>query len=34
VMITAAILARQLGVDLDRAVEERLGSPAWRGRRR
>ena len=28
VMITAAILARQLGVDLDRAVQERLGSSA------
>ena len=34
VMIAAAILARQLGVDLDRAVEDRLGSPAWRSRRR
>ena len=27
-MIAAAILARQLGVDLDRAVEDRLGSPS------
>ena len=34
VMIAAAILARQLGVDLDQAVENRLGSPTWRGRRR
>ena len=32
VMIAAAILARQLGVDLDRAVEAKLGGPAWRGR--
>ena len=34
VMITAASLARQLGVDLDRAIEDRLGSPTRRGRRR
>jgi NTP pyrophosphatase (non-canonical NTP hydrolase) len=32
VMIAAAILARQLGVDLDRAIEVKLGGPAWRGR--
>jgi NTP pyrophosphatase (non-canonical NTP hydrolase) len=32
VMIAAAILARQLGVDLDQAVEAKLGRPAWRGR--
>jgi NTP pyrophosphatase (non-canonical NTP hydrolase) len=32
VMIAAAILARQLGVDLDRAIEGKLGRPAWRGR--
>ena len=32
VMIAAAILARQLGVDLDRAIEAKLGGPAWRGR--
>lgn len=32
VMIAAAILARQLGVDLDRAIEAKLGRPAWRGR--
>jgi NTP pyrophosphatase (non-canonical NTP hydrolase) len=32
VVIAAAVLARQLGVDLDRAIEARLGSPAWRGR--
>lgn len=34
VIVAAAVLARQLGVDLDRAVEARLGSAAWRGRRR
>ena len=32
VVVAAAILARQLGVNLDRAIEARLGSPAWRGR--
>jgi NTP pyrophosphatase (non-canonical NTP hydrolase) len=32
VVIAAAVLARQLGVNLDRAIEARLGSPAWRGR--
>lgn len=32
VVVAAAILARQLGVGLDRAIEARLGSPAWRGR--
>jgi NTP pyrophosphatase (non-canonical NTP hydrolase) len=32
VMIAAAILARQLGVDLDRAIEGKLGRPAWKGR--
>ena len=32
VVVAAAILARQLGVDLERAIEARLGSPAWRGR--
>ena len=32
VVIAAAILGRQLGVDLDRAIEARLGSSAWRGR--
>jgi NTP pyrophosphatase (non-canonical NTP hydrolase) len=32
VVIAAAILARQLGVDLDRAIEAKLGRPAWRGR--
>jgi NTP pyrophosphatase (non-canonical NTP hydrolase) len=31
VMIAAAILARQLGVDLDGAMEAKLGRPAWRG---
>ena len=30
VMIAAAILARQLEVNLDRAIEDRLGSAAWR----
>ncbi len=29
VMIAAAILARQLGVDLDKQVEAKLGSPSW-----
>jgi hypothetical protein len=28
-MITAAILARQLGVDLEKQVEAKLGSPSW-----
>ena len=32
VVIAAAILARQLGVNLDRAIEAKLGRPAWRGR--
>jgi NTP pyrophosphatase (non-canonical NTP hydrolase) len=29
VVITAAILARQLGVDLDKQIESKLGSPGW-----
>lgn len=29
VVIAAAILARQLGVDLDKHVEGKLGSPSW-----
>jgi NTP pyrophosphatase (non-canonical NTP hydrolase) len=29
VVIAAAILARQLGVDLDQQVEAKLGSPSW-----
>jgi hypothetical protein len=29
VVIAAAILARQLGVDLDKQVEAKLGSPSW-----
>ena len=29
VMIAAAILARQLGVDLEKQVEAKLGSPSW-----
>jgi NTP pyrophosphatase (non-canonical NTP hydrolase) len=29
VVIAAAILARQLGVDLDQQVETKLGSPSW-----
>jgi NTP pyrophosphatase (non-canonical NTP hydrolase) len=29
VVITAAILARQLGIDLDKQVEGKLGSPSW-----
>ena len=32
VVVAAAILGRQLGVDLERAIEARLGSPVWRGR--
>ena len=32
VTIAAAILARQLGLDLDRAIEAKLGRPAWRAR--
>ena len=28
-MIAAAILARQLGIDLDRQVEAKLGSASW-----
>ena len=32
VVIAAAILARQLGVNLDRAIEVKLGRPAWRAR--
>jgi hypothetical protein len=31
-VIAAAILARQLGVNLDRAIEAKLGRPAWRAR--
>jgi NTP pyrophosphatase (non-canonical NTP hydrolase) len=31
VVIAAAILARQLGVDLDRQLEAKLGSPTWQG---
>ena len=29
VVISAAILARQLGIDLDRQIEAKLGSPSW-----
>jgi NTP pyrophosphatase (non-canonical NTP hydrolase) len=29
VVIAAAILARQLGVDLDKRIEAKLGSPSW-----
>ena len=29
VVIAAAILARQLGVDLEQQVEAKLGSPSW-----
>jgi hypothetical protein len=29
VVISAAILARQLGIDLDQQVEAKLGSPSW-----
>jgi hypothetical protein len=29
VVIAAAILARQLGVDLDKPIEAKLGSPSW-----
>ena len=29
VVITAAILARQLGVDLEKQIESKLGSPGW-----
>jgi len=29
VVIAAAILARQLGIDLDKQVEAKLGSPSW-----
>jgi NTP pyrophosphatase (non-canonical NTP hydrolase) len=32
VLIAAAILARQLGIDLERPIEAKLGRPAWRGR--
>ncbi len=32
VVIAAAILARQLGVDLDQQIEAKLGSPTWRSR--
>ena len=32
VVIAAAILARQLGVNLDRAIEAKLGRSAWRER--
>jgi NTP pyrophosphatase (non-canonical NTP hydrolase) len=32
VTIAAAILARQLGLDLDRAIEAKLGRPALKGR--
>jgi len=32
VTIAAAILARQLGLNLDRAIEAKLGRPTWRGR--
>jgi NTP pyrophosphatase (non-canonical NTP hydrolase) len=32
VTIAAAILARQLGLDLDRAIEAKLGRPVLRGR--
>ena len=32
VTIAAAILARQLGLDLDQAIESKLGGPAWRRR--
>lgn len=28
-MISAAILARQLGIDLDHQIEAKLGSPSW-----
>jgi len=29
VVISAAILARQLGIDLDQQIEAKLGSPSW-----
>jgi NTP pyrophosphatase (non-canonical NTP hydrolase) len=29
VVIAAAILARQLGVDLEKQIEAKLGSPSW-----
>jgi NTP pyrophosphatase (non-canonical NTP hydrolase) len=29
VVIAAAILARQLGIDLDKQIEAKLGSPSW-----
>jgi NTP pyrophosphatase (non-canonical NTP hydrolase) len=32
VTIAAAILARQLGLNLDRAIEAKLGRPVWRAR--
>ncbi len=34
VVIAAAILARQLGVDLNREIEAKLGSPTWQARAR
>jgi hypothetical protein len=33
VVIAAAILARQLGVDLDKRIEAKLGSPTWHAKR-
>jgi hypothetical protein len=29
VVIASAILARQLGIDLDQQIEAKLGSPSW-----
>jgi NTP pyrophosphatase (non-canonical NTP hydrolase) len=29
VVVSAAILARQLGIDLDQQIEAKLGSPSW-----
>jgi len=29
VVISAAILARQLGIDLEQQIEAKLGSPSW-----
>ena len=34
VVIAAAILARQLGIDLNREIDTKLGSPTWQARAR
>ena len=34
VVIAAAILARQLGIDLNREIEAKLGSPTWQAQAR